>query len=214
MEATPNVSVSHDEGANAIARSGGRGNDHGQGCGIHAIAAGIFHPRDHHDLQCCRSGAFWAKANSCHVAGARVLESERWDCHVEICRCGHDAVAPCALPFRLSLQPFPPCAPFSVVFARPSPLSSQPHLDSRAHPLALRELWVSHLCQCLACSTMVLSLTARTHCVSVNECTRKAKWITSEAYRATESASASASLILRISSACSSCDNLASRLYQ
>jgi hypothetical protein len=170
VEVTQNVSESHVEGAIAIARSGGRENDHGRGYGIHAIAAGIHRPREHHDLQCRGSGAVWAKVNGCRVAGAQVSESEAGNCRVEICRCGHDAVSHRGLLFRLSLQPFPPCAPFCVVFARRSPLLSLPRLDSRAHPPVLRELWVSHLCPCLVCSRMIPSLTAQTHCVCVNEC--------------------------------------------
>lgn len=134
MEVTRNISESHVEGAIAIARSGGRENDHGQGYGIHAIAAGIYHPRGHHDLQCRGSGAVWAKVNGCRDAGAQVSKSEAGNnCRVEIRRCGRDAVAPRRLPFWLSLQPFPPCAPFCVVFARRSPLLSLPRLDSRAH---------------------------------------------------------------------------------
>ena len=129
---TQNISESHVEGAIAIARSGGRENDHGQGYDIHAIAAGQ-NPRDHHDLQCRGSGDVWAKMNGCCVAGAQVSESEADNCRVEICRGGHDNVAPRGLPFWLSLQPFPPCAPYCVVFARRSPLLSLPSLDSRAH---------------------------------------------------------------------------------
>lgn len=134
MEVTQNVSESHVEAAIAIAKSGGRENDHGQGYGIHVIAAGIYHPRDHHDLQRRGSGAVWAKVNGCRVAGAQVSKSEAGNSRVEICRGGHDAVARRGLPFWLSLQPFPPCAPFCVVFARCSPLLSLPHLNSRAHP--------------------------------------------------------------------------------
>lgn len=48
----------------------------------------------------------------------------------------------------------------------------------------------------------------------VNEYPGKAKGITSKAYSATESASASASLTLRISSARSSSEDFRSRLYQ
>jgi hypothetical protein len=168
MELTQNVSESHVEGVIAIAKSDGRENGQGPSYGIHAIAAGIYHPRDHHDLQCHGSGAVWAKVNGCRVAGAQVSESEAGNCLVEICRCGHDAVAPRGLPFWLSLQPFPPCAPFCVVFARHSPLHSLPCLNSRAHPPVLR-VWVSHLCPCLVCSRMILSLTAQTHCVCVCE---------------------------------------------
>jgi hypothetical protein len=160
----------------AIARSGGRVNDHGQGYGTHAIAAGIYNPRDHRDLQCRGSGAVWAKANDCHV-GAWVSESEAGNSRIEICRCGHNVAAPCALPFRLSLRPFLPCAPFCVVFARPSPLLSLRHLDSRAHPSVLSELSESHLCPCLVHpkTKMIPSLTAQTHCVYANECPGKAK---------------------------------------
>ena len=50
MEVTQNVAESHVEGGIAIARNGGRESDHDQGYGIHAIAADIYHPRDHHDL--------------------------------------------------------------------------------------------------------------------------------------------------------------------
>jgi hypothetical protein len=50
-------------------------------------------------------------------------------------------------------------------------------------------------------------------CVCVNECPG-GKMNYNGAYSATESASSSASLILRISSARSSCDELRSRLYQ
>jgi hypothetical protein len=167
VEVTRNVSESHVEWAIAIARSGGRENEHCQGYGIHAIAAGIYHPRDHHDLQCRGSGAVWAKVNGCCVAGAQVSESEAGNRRVEICHCGHDAVAPRGLPFWLSLQPFPPCAPFCVAFARRSPLLLLPRLDSRAQPPVLRELWVSHLCPCLVCSRMILFLMAQTHYICV-----------------------------------------------
>ena len=170
MRVTRNVSESHVEEATAIVGGGGRENDHRQGYGIHAIAAGIYHPRDHHDLQRHGSGAVWAKVNGCHVAGAQVSESEAGNCRVEICRCRHDAAAPRGLHFWLSLQPFPPCVPFCVAFARRSPLLSLPRLGSRAQPPVLRELWVSHLCPCLVCSMMFLSLMAQTHYVCVNEC--------------------------------------------
>lgn len=167
MEVIQNVSESHVEEAIAIAKSGGHENDHGQGYDIHAIAAGIYHPRDHPDLQCRGSGAVWVKVNDYRVPGAQVSGSEAGNCRVEICRCGHDAVAPRGLPFWLSLQPFPPCAPFYVVFARHSPLLSLPRLDSRAHPPVLRELWVSHLYPCPVCLRMTLSSTAQTHYVCV-----------------------------------------------
>lgn len=165
MAATQNDSESRVEGAIAIARNGRRETDHRLGYGIHAIAAGIYRRGDHHDLRCRGSGAVWAKVNGCRVADVRVSESEVGIRRDEIWRYGHDGAAPCVLPFRPSLQLSPPCAPFCAVFARPSPLLSLLHLDPRAYSPLLREGWVSHLCPCLVCLTMIPSLMVQNHCV-------------------------------------------------
>lgn len=169
MAATLSDSGNHVEGVIAIARSGGHENGHRQGYGIHAIAAGVYRPEGHHGLRSRGSGAVWAKAkaNGCRVAGALVSESEVGNHHSVICLCGHDPVAPCVLPFRLSSQLSPPCVPFCVVSSRPSLLLSLLHPDSGADLRLLRGggVWHLHLCPCLVCSTMVPSLMARNHCV-------------------------------------------------
>lgn len=118
MVAIQSDSGSHVEGVIVTARSGGHENGRRQGYGIHAIAAGIYRPEGRHGLRSRRSDIVWAKANGCRVDGAPVSESEVGNRHVVICLCGHGPAALFALPFRLSLQLSPPCAPFCVVSVR------------------------------------------------------------------------------------------------